>query len=207
MEGLYRFRTAGVATVLLATAILTGCQNTTPIPSRPTPPPPIGYLNDPVFRKQERNAEASDFVINRHEFRGKTALMNEMGQAHIKQIAYRAQKDHIFPIVIEPSDSKIDEESNNKYPIHPDPELDRLRRQVVVRALMEMGVGDAEQRVVIAPAYTPGYEIFEGERAFRRGFYGGFGSRFGQGFGGFSGGGFGGFGGGFGRGGFGGGFF
>jgi hypothetical protein len=167
-------------------------------PDRPAPPAPLGTLIDPVFQKQERNAEASDFVLHQHEFEGDTARLNDLGAAHLKQIAARAPGVP-FPILVEPSSIAVKEGTEYGYPIHPDPELDRKRRNVVVQALATMGVADAEQRVVIAPPLTPGFEQFEAERAYYRGFSGfgtGAGGRGGLG----GGGGFGGLGGGIGGG-------
>jgi hypothetical protein len=79
--------------------------------------------------------------------------------------------------------------------VHNNEELDLQRRQFIVQALSEMGVSNAEDRVVVSPALTPGFESFEGERAYNVGFSRGFGGG-GGGFGGGGGGG-GGFGGGF----------
>jgi hypothetical protein len=167
-------------------------------PDRPAPPAPLGTLIDPVFQKQERNAEASDFVLHQHEFEGDTARLNDLGATHLKQIAVRAAKTP-FPILVEPSSITVKEGTEFGYPIHPDPELDRNRRKVIVHALLTMGVPDAEQRVVISPALTPGFEQFQAEQAYLRGLNG---SGSGYGFGGFGNGfgGGGGFGGGFGGG-------
>lgn len=166
-------------------------------PDRPAPPHPLGTLIDPIFQKQERNAEASDFVLYRHEFDGDTVRLNDLGASHLKQIAARVEKTP-FPILIEPSDLAVKEGTEYGYPIHPDPELDHNRRKVVVQALLSMGVPDAEQRVVISPALAIGFEGFQAEQAYYRGMSG-YGNGNGNGFGGF-GRGFGGFGGGFGGG-------
>jgi hypothetical protein len=80
------------------------------------------------------------------------------------------------------------------YPVHPNPQLDMQRRELIVRALQTFGVGDAEERVVVAPAFATGFEATEAAGSYMRGIDGGRG--FGGGFGG------GGFGGGFGGGGF-----
>jgi len=166
-------------------------------PERPAPPPPLGTLSDPIWQQQERNAEASDFVVHQHEFESNTARLNRLGETHLKQIAVRCCKTS-FPVLVEPSMITRKDGTDYGYPIHPNPELDRKRRNVVVHALLAMGVPDAEERVVISPALAPGFEGFEAERSYHRGF-GGFLNGFG-GFGGFGGGfgGFGGFGGGLG---------
>ena len=204
MEGIQKRTLLGFL-VLFCGALFQGCAHHHECcPPRPSPPPPLGYLIDPVWQNQERNAEASDFIVHQHEFQGDSARLNDLGEAHVKQIAVRACKDP-FPILVEPSSTAWREETKYKYPIHPDPKLDRKRRAVIVRALQEMGVADAEQRVVIAPPYTPGFEEFEADQAYRQGFSQGSGFGFGGFGGGGGGGGFGG--GGFGGGGFGGGGF
>jgi len=166
----------------------------------PPPPPPLGYANDPIWQVQESNAEASDFVIYQHEFEKIDGLrLNTAGEDHVKQIAQRAYSGFQYPVIIERSTTSVDPRDKYSYPVHVNPELDLKRREVVVAALTEMGVEDADQRVVVAPALTPGFEGFEAERAYQSIGRGGFGGN------GFGGGGFGrgGFGGGFGGGGFG----
>lgn len=162
-------------------------------PPRPPQFPPVGHLTDPVWKAQERNAEASDFVIHQHEFIGNTGRMNQAGEEHLKQIAVRANQVPEFPIHIEPSMTTVREGDEYGYPIHKNPKLDAKRRELVVLALTSMGVADADRRVFTAPATAPGFEYFEAERAYNSGFSGGFGA-FGGGNNGF-GGGFGGFGG------------
>jgi len=152
-------------------------------------PAPLGTISDPIWQKHEENAEASDFVIHEHEFVGNSVRLNQAGEEHVKQIAARAAQVP-FPILVEPSSMTIRPDTKFKYPIHNDPELDLQRRALIVQALGTMGVTDAEQRVVVSPALTPGFEEFEGERALNRG-YGGYGS-YGSGFGGFGGAGLGG---------------
>jgi hypothetical protein len=158
-------------------------------------PNPLGTLVDPPFQDQEMNAEASDFVIYQHEWNGETVSMNDRGLEHLKRIYERAPQVP-FPILIEPSNMSVDENTRHKYPVNGNHELDMQRRQIVVDALTGMGFAEAEQRVFVAPALTPGFQGFEAERAYNRGFSNfGFGNGFG---GGGFGGGFGGFGGGFG---------
>jgi len=159
-------------------------------------PKPLGTLVDPAFQDQEMNAEASDFVIHQHEWKGESASMNDRGLEHLKRIYERAPQVP-FPILIEPSNMAVNPKSRHKYPVNGNHELDMKRRQVIVDALAGMGFAEAEQRVYVAPALATGYEGFEAERAYRRGMSnfglgnaGGFG--FGGGFGaGIGGGGFG----------------
>lgn len=163
-------------------------------PPRPAQFPPLGHLTDPYWQRQERNAEASDFVVHEHEFEGNAARLNNLGESHVRQIAARVGSVP-FKVLVEPSSMKPLENTQFGYPIHPDPELDKKRRKVIVQALLAMGVQDAEERVVISPALAPGFEQFEGERSYMQGFSGSQNGN-GSGFGGFGGGlgGFGGFG-------------
>jgi len=171
------------------------------------PPAPLGTISDGIWQAQETNAEASDFVIHEHEFIGNTAHLSPAGEQHVKQIAVRVRGGNgmppaPFPVLIEPSSMSVREGDRYGYPVHNSPELDLERRQFIVHALTTMGVPDAESRVVVSPALTPGFEQFEAEQAYQRGMgsYGAFGFGAFGGFGGFGGfrgvGGFGGFGGG-----------
>ena len=159
-------------------------------------PQPLGTISDPIWQKLEHNAEASDFVIHEHEFTANTARLNAAGEDHVKQIAYRVhQKPALpYPIIIEPSSMSPRVGDKYGFAVHNDPALDMNRRQVIVTALQALGMTDAEQKVVVSPALTPGFQGFEGERAYGRGFgsTGGFGGGFGGGGGGGGGGGVGG---------------
>lgn len=155
-------------------------------------PMPLGTISDPVWQQQESNAEASDFVIYEHEWKGNTVELNHAGKDHVKQIAARVNMVP-FPVLVQQSSMTVDPDTQYGFPVHNNEELDLQRRQLVVQALTEMGISNAEDRVVVSPAIAPGFESFEAERAYHRGFSGGFGG-FGGGFGGggFGGGGFGG---------------
>lgn len=176
-----------LAVACFTVILVSGCarhKDEVACPPRPSPPPPLGTLSDPVWQAQERNAEASDFVIHQHEFQGNTARLNPAGEAHVKQLAVRAARMPEFPIQIEPSMTTRREGDEYGYPIHKNPELDKKRRELVVHALTAMGLTDAERRVVTAPATAPGYEHFEAERAYYRGFnnnFGAFGNNFNNG--------------------------
>jgi len=175
----------------------------------PAPPAPLGTVIDQINQTQEANAERSDFVIYMHEFRltmdGKsrtvgTTELNDAGKDHVKQIAARLPQHPGCLVLVQRSLSSFIPKpgSEFEYPVNPNPDLDMARREVVVRALTAMGVPDADQRVVVSPALTPGQKSFEAERDYSQalnqyGGYGGFGGGFGFG-------GFGGFGGGFGGG-------
>jgi hypothetical protein len=146
---------------------------------------PLGALSDDIWRMHEHNAEASDFVIYQHEFKLNEPRLNTGGEDHVKQIAERVAAGQDFPVVVERSMTSTGPESTYQYPVHPNPELDMRRRQLIAIALEKLGVPDAEERVVVAPAFAEGFEAGEAINAYRTGL-----SRFGQG--GFGGGGFGG---------------
>ncbi len=167
----------------------------------------LGQTLDRINMTQENNAEASKYVVYQHEFdlnkfeNGKNVggyRLNEAGEDHIKQIAANVKRGAPFPVIVERSQTSVWSQTEHKYPIHYNPTLDMQRRAVVVRALNELGVPDAEDRVVVAPAITPGIYGVEGERAFYRATtgnsgYGGTGAGLGGfGLGGFGGGGIGG---------------
>ncbi len=149
---------------------------------------PLGTLSDDIWRTQEHNAEASDFVIYQHEFKLNEPRLNTSGEDHVKQIAGRVVAGQDFPVVIERSMTSKGPDSTYQYPVHPNPELDMRRRQLIAIALEKLGVPDAEERVVVAPAFAEGFEAGEAINAYRTGS-----SSFGSGgFGGGAGGGFGG---------------
>ncbi len=135
-------------------------------------PHPLGTVSDPIWQKMEHNAEASDFVVHEHEFTANTARLNAAGEDHVKQIAYRfVQAPALpYPVLIEPSSMSVRAGDKFGFAVHNDPALDMNRRLVIVSALTALGITDAEQKVVVSPALTPGYQDYEGERAYSRGF-------------------------------------
>ncbi len=173
----------GLASALLAGCVLAagGC--------RP-PAPPLGSLSDPVWQNQEYNAEHSDFVIHEHEFIADTEYLNTLGEDHVKQIAARLASGHDALVLVERSMNSARPETAYKYRVHPNPELDMKRRDIVVRSLLAMRIADADARTVIAPDLAPRYRAAETattDFSDMGGFQGGFGG-FGGGFGGMGGG-------------------
>lgn len=161
-------------------------------------PSPLGTLTDPIWIAQEENAEPAKFVLYQHEFVYNESRLNWAGEDHVRQIAARLHAGQNFPVLVERSKTSKREDTQYKYPIHLNPELDMQRRAVIVQVLTAMGIPDAEQRVVVSPPLSRGLQDGEAERSFLRSFsFGGGGGGFGGGFGGF-GSGMGGFGGGFG---------
>lgn len=152
---------------------------------------PLGTISDDIWQKQEENGEASDFVIHESEFVGTTAKLNAAGEDHIKQIAVRMVSTP-FPVVIEPSSMSVNESDKYKYPVNGNDDLDMHRRNVIVKMLAAMNVRDADERVVVSPAITPGFEGFEAYKAYNNGFRNRGNGGVGGAFGGFGGGGLGG---------------
>lgn len=178
----YRMRLLlAIAGAILVMA--TGCQGWKHQYYDPTPAP-LGALSDPIFENQVANAERSDFVVYQHEFQGETEFLNTGGKDHVKQIAYRLQSGQDAQVLVERSMMAAREGTEFGYRVHPDPELDMRRRDIVVRSLLAMGVADADQRVVVSPALAPGITADEAESAYRTGLSG-WGGGPGGGFGGF----------------------
>ena len=132
-------------------------------------PAPVGTLSNQIWRMQEHNAEASDFVIYEHEFMMDGTRLNYAGEDHVKQIAARIRGGHGFPVLIERSRHTVWKSDTYKFPVHLNPKLDMLRREVVVQALLRMGIENAEEAVVVSPALTDGFTSPEAERAYFRG--------------------------------------
>ena len=183
-----KFRTACLSA---AGIMLAGCVGTNParIYYDAARVPALGQVSDVVWQDQEVNAEGAKFVVYHHEFQRGSAELNTAGEDHVKQIAARLQEGTPFPVVVERSMHSAGQ-GQYQYPVNPNPALDNERRTVVVSALRLMGVEDAEQRVVVAPAFSEAATSQEAESAYLRGLQPGYNnSGFGGGFGGFGGGG------------------
>ncbi len=177
-------------TLLTAITVSSGCSSSSLNPARffysGTPQiAPLGAISDGIWANQETDAEASKFVVYEHEFKLRSVRLNDAGEDHVKQIAAQLQEGASFPVVIERS---MNDKSRGEYqyPVGPNPELDNQRRQVVIAALRLMGIDDAEQRVVVAPAFAQAATAQEAETGYLRGLQPGRSSgNFGGGFGGF----------------------
>lgn len=183
---IYR-KLAYVAITAQFVGMLSGCCNSKSDFLGALTPAPLGAISDAIWQKQEENAEASDFVIHEHEFIGNTVRLNRAGEEHLMSIASRAENVP-FPIIVQTSSMSPPMDDEDGAAVNGNVALDVNRQELVVMALKRLGVTDAEDRVIVAPALTPGFEGFEAESAVQRGFT----SRSGIGGGGFGGGGFGG---------------
>jgi hypothetical protein len=179
-------RTAAATFTLICVvaALVNGCahrQLAKQLYQPPPPPGPLGTLSDPIWENQEASAEAADLVVYQHEFDLGTARLNEQGENHVTQIAERSYAGQDSPVVVERSMTTARDNTEFDYRVHPNPNLDMRRREVIARSLVKMGVIDAEERVVVAPAFAPAASATEAAGAYQQGFSGG---RLGGGFGG-----------------------
>lgn len=168
MKSANRFAYAIASILCVAAVALQGCQSPRPI-ERVPPPAPLGALSDPIWQNQEANAEASDFVVHQHEFKRDAEWLNTAGEDHVKRIAVRLAEGQDATVVVERSMMSPRPNTEYGYPVHPHPELDMRRREIIVRSLAVMGVADADERVMVAPAMTPGYTSGEAQSSYARG--------------------------------------
>ena len=116
-------------------------------------PFPLGQVTDSFWESQQTGAEAADFIFYDHEFEGDTANLGPAAKKKLMQVALRLE--HVpFAVIVEQS------VHNAK------PQLDQQRRQTVIEQFARLGVTNADDRVVIAPAFAEGFTAIEGERAY-----------------------------------------
>lgn len=116
---------------------------------------PLGSIVRSHWHMMETNAEASDFVIYRHEFVESSSELTPYGKDHIAEIAARMPTAP-FPVVVQRSMHNAD------------PELDRTRREIIVRVLADLGNHDAERRTVVSQPYSNGLNGMEAEQDYGR---------------------------------------
>lgn len=177
----------------------TGCTTAALFYQPPPPPEMLGSKTDQIMLMQEENAEAAKFVVYQHEFVDvqphpdtphSDLQLNEYGEDHLRQIAASLRAGAPWPVVVERSQTSPKQSTQFKYPVHFNPDLDLRRREAVVRALVRMGIADADTRVVVAPAFSQGLSGMEASGAYAAGMSGGGGGFGGGGMGGGFGGGF-----------------
>lgn len=111
---------------------------------------PLGSTIRAHYQVMETNAEAVDFILYQKDFVDNTAELTPLAKDKILEIGARMRSTP-FPVIVERSE-------NNS-----DPELDAFRRNLVAIILADLGNPDADQRVIVAPAYGPGLNSVEGE--------------------------------------------
>lgn len=166
MKALQRF-TVPATLCLAAAAALVGCCNLDK-----TPTPPLGAQSDAIWRRQEAGAAASDFVIYQHEFVMNETRLNAAGEDHLRSIAARLHCGAPLPVVVEQSMTTAKPDTEHQYPVHPNPELDMKRRDVIVKSLVGLGITNADQCVLVAPPLAPGQTSTEAATSYERGMTG-----------------------------------
>jgi hypothetical protein len=148
--------------IMIAAALLgmAGCQGAGSQGDRP-PVQPLGAMSDCVWAHQEANAERSDFVVYENEFGVDSEILNTAGEDHVRQIAARLASGQDAQVLVERSMSSARPDTSYHFRVHPNPELDLRRREIVVGALAAMGICDAEARVLVAPSLAPKYRYGE----------------------------------------------
>ena len=112
---------------------------------------PLGSVTRAHWHAMQTNGEAADFVMYRNEFVDNSSELGPYGRDHIAEIAARMPSTP-FPVIVQRS-------WNNA-----DPELDQVRRDIVVRVLTDLGNQDANQRVVVSQPYSNGINSMEAEQ-------------------------------------------
>jgi hypothetical protein len=160
----------------------------------------LGSVVDEVNRQQEENAELAKFTIYMHEFEinalpvkddavdSGNGVLNQgargyrltpSGKDHVRQIARQllqatgedGQQPTIRVIVERSNTSKL-ASSTYQYPVHHNPELDAVRRQMVISALQGLGVSWADTCVMVAPAFSTGMSAAESAETYQQAFGG-----------------------------------
>jgi hypothetical protein len=101
---------------------------------------PLGAVNQAHYEAMQANGQAAAFTVHQFEFIGTSSELSPAGKDHLLEIAGRARSVP-FPIVIERTDGN----SN--------PTLDEHRRASVAQVMLDLGIGDAAQRTIVAAAY------------------------------------------------------
>ena len=159
-------------------------------------PQTLGTVLDEVNLRQEENAEFAKFIVYQHEFeinlqqdleltetdaaessfayepeyRIRGHRLTPDGESHVRQIAYMITnypKDVLPYVVIEQSNTSKRWDTKHRYPVHANDELDEIRRRVVVESLYAFGVENADELVVVAPAYPSGLNASEAAAAYQ----------------------------------------
>ncbi|MEZ6066739.1 MAG: hypothetical protein R3B90_13770 [Planctomycetaceae bacterium] len=167
-------------------------------------PAPLGTYTHMWHTAQIEAAAASFFVVSRHEWFDHGDELGPEGLRHVIQLADELGRRR-ETVVVEAAEVELGYQLTLAEATEAADDLNRRRRDRVAVALLNAGLVDAEERVIVSPIDRVGVRGAEAQRVYNQQFFGGFGGTRG-GFGGGGQGGRGGFGGG-GLGGGGGGFF
>ncbi|WP_419189214.1 hypothetical protein [Stieleria marina] len=128
-------------------------------------------LQQSLLDKAPDEQSTSTFRFN-PETRARGIRLTPSGEDHIKEIAdflsNSQQYDAHYYAVVERSETSKRWATRHHYPVHRNPELDAMRRLVVVTALESLGVENADELVVIAPAFPTGMNATEAASAFQQ---------------------------------------
>ena len=102
------------------------------------------------------------------------------GEDHVARIAHELLMEQqsgvnqwsMWDVVIERSETSRLWDTRHHYPVHFNPELDEARRQTVVAALTAFGVVNADELVVVAPAFSEGMNASEAAAAYSQSRFG-----------------------------------
>lgn len=138
----------------------------------------INQATDPDEFNQKRGIAGEFSYQNENRVRG--FRLSPSGQDHLNQIAFYLQNysgvSQPPSVIVERSETSRQWESNHRYPVRRNDLLDEARRRLVVNALYQLGIPNAEQIVVVAPAFPEGLNSQEAAQAWNRSF-GGFGGQ------------------------------
>jgi len=135
-------------------------------------------INVPLEYPDEELARP-DFKF-RPEDRVRGYRLNEYGQDHVLSIAreiralQRPGEDYVpfWDVVVERSQNSKRWATRHRYPVHFNRELDESRRQTVVTALTALGIPNANEIVVVAPAFAEGLDVQESAQSYQRSRFG-----------------------------------
>lgn len=160
-------RRARMGCFMLTTIYMTGCIDMNGARKSNTQSSPLGSISDSIWTNQEQNGEASEFVVYAHEFELRGGRLTLDGEDHLQNIATRLLEGTESVVVVERS-MNGNRAGRFNYPVNADPELDDLRRRVVVSVLAELGISNSDEIVVVAPVFSAPLSSQEAETAYYR---------------------------------------
>jgi hypothetical protein len=130
-------------------------------------------INIPLTHPNGTESQVEDFEFIAPE-RVRGFRLTPYGEDHVARIAYELVMEQqsganhwpMWDVVIERSETSRVWDTRHHYPVHFNPELDEARRQTVVAALTAFGVQNADELVVVAPAFSEGMEAGEAAAAY-----------------------------------------
>jgi len=141
-------------------------------------------INIPL--KHKDGAERGEKFSFRAPERVRGFRLTPFGEDHVYRIAETlirhqesgSMQSHPWDVVVERSQSSKLWDTQYRYPVHFNAELDEARRKTVVAMLTRLGVANANEIVFVAPAFSEGGDATEAASAWSSRFLGGgFGNR------------------------------